>query len=79
MSKDIEKIMKIQGRLNKRAFHLHVATNLVDECKWVLFLYMPNKEDYFSDYNRPILDSSRSSVEELEDYLNKYDGFEHRW
>jgi len=75
MSEEIEKLMKIQGRINKNAFHLHVSTNLVDEYRWVLFLYIPNKEDYFSDYNRPILDSSRTTVDELEEYLNKYDGF----
>lgn len=78
MSKDIERIMKIQRKLNREAFHLCVSTNLEDECRWVLFLYMPNTKDYFSSYNRPILDSRRSSVDELEEYLKKYDGIE-RW
>lgn len=78
MSKDIERLIKIQGRINNKAFHLHVSTNLVDEYRWALFLYMPNKEDYFSNYNRAVLDSSRSTVEELEEYLDKYDGFD-RW
>lgn len=79
MNKDIERIMKIQDKLNKRAFHLHVATNLIDECRWSLYLYFPDKDDYFSEYNRPILDSNRSTVNQLEEYLNNYDGFEYRW
>ncbi len=76
MNKDIEKLIKIQGKINKRVFHLCVSTNLEDEYSWVLFLYMPNIENYLSEYNRPILDSTRTSIKELEEYLKKYDGFE---
>lgn len=77
MNKDIEKLIKIQGMINNQ-FHLHIDTDLKEKCDWVLFIKFPNKEDYFSNYNRPILDSKRSSVSELEDYLTKYDGFS-RW
>lgn len=78
MNKEIEKIMKIQSRIDKKKFHLCVSTNLEDECRWVLFLYNPNIEDYFSSYNRLIFDSERTTIDELEEYLKKYDGFE-RW
>ncbi len=78
MNKDIEKLIKIQEKINKQAFHLCVSTNLEDEYRWVLFLYMPNTENYFSEYNRPILDSTRTSIKELEEYLKKYNGFE-KW
>ena len=78
MNKDIEKLIKIQGKINKQVFHLCVSTNLEDEYRWVLFLYMPNTENYFSEYNRPILDSTRTSIKELEEYLKKYNGFE-KW
>ena len=79
MSKDIERLIKIQGRINKNRFHFHVETNLVDEYRWVLFMYMPNIDDYFSSYNVAILDSTRSTIDELEEYLKKYDGFNGRW
>lgn len=74
MNKEIEKLIKIQGKINKNLYHLCVSTNLEDNYKWVLFLYMPNTEDYLSEYNRPILDSDRSSIDELEEYLEKYNG-----
>ena len=78
INKDIEKLMKIQGRINKNRFHLCVSTNLEDEYKWVLFLYMPDEKDYFSSYNKAILDSNKTTIDELEDYLKKYDGFNWR-
>lgn len=78
MNKDIEKLMKIQNRIDKHKFHLCVETNLEDKYRWVLFLYNPNIEDYFSSYNRAILTSEISTIEELEDYLKRYEGFE-RW
>lgn len=79
MSKDIEKLIKIQGKVNRNRFHLNIETNLEDEYKWVLFMYMPNCDDYFSSYNKAILDSRRSTIDELEEYLKKYDGFNERW
>lgn len=76
MNKDIEKLIKMQGRINKNKFHLCVDTNLEDKYRWVLFLYNPNMEDYFSDYNRTILYSDVDSIEDLENYLKKHDGFD---
>ena len=78
MNKDIERLFKIQNSLNRKKYHLCVQTNLDNEYRWVLFLYNPNIEDYLSNYNRPILDSSRTTLDELEEYLKKYEGFE-RW
>lgn len=75
MSKEIEKLIKIQGRINKNKFHLCVNTNLTDQCDWVLFLFNPNIDDYFSSYNMPILSSRIDSIEYLEEYLKKHDGF----
>lgn len=78
MSKEIEKLLKIQNRLNKKIYHLFIQTNLDNEYRWELFLYNPNIEDYLSSYNRAILDSERTTLDELEEYLKKYNGFE-RW
>ena len=64
------------GKANKRAFHLHVSTNLLDEYRWALYLYFPNREDYFSDFNRPILTSEKSTLNQLEQYLEDYNGFD---
>lgn len=76
MNKDIEKLIKMQGKINKKRFHLCVDTNLEDKYRWVLFLYNPNTEAYFSDYNRAILYSDVDSIEDLEDYLKKHEGFD---
>lgn len=75
MSKDIERLIKIQGAINRNMYHLHVSTNLEDNYKWILFLYNPNTKDYLSNYNRPILTSAVDSIDYLIDYLNKHDGF----
>ena len=78
MSKEIEKLLKIQNRLNKKIYHLFIQTNLDNEYRWELFLYNPNIDDYLSSYNRAILDSERTTLDELEEYLKKYGGFD-RW
>lgn len=78
MSKEIEKLLKIQNRLDRNKYHLFIQTNLDNEYRWELFLYNPNIEDYLSSYNRIILDSERTSLDELEEYLKKYNGFD-RW
>lgn len=75
MDKDIEKLIKIQGAINKDVYHLYIETDLETEYKWVLFLFNPNVKNYFSEYNRPILTSSIDSIDYLVDYLEKHNGF----
>ena len=75
MSKDVERLIKIQNVINKSVYHLFVETNLEDECKWVLFLYNPNLENYFSNCNPAIMNSSIDSLDDLENYLKKHGGF----
>lgn len=78
MNKEIEQLFKIQNRLNKNMYHLFVQTNLDNEYRWELFLYNRNIEDYLSSDNIAILDSERTTLDELEEYLKKYNGFA-RW
>lgn len=78
MNKEIEQLFKIQNRLNKNMYHLFVQTNLDNEYRWELFLYNRNIEDYLSSDNIAILDSERTTLDELEEYLKKYNGFT-RW
>lgn len=78
MSKEIEKLMKIQAMIDKKKYHLCVTTDLQDKYSWVLFLYNPNIDDYFSYHNRPILDSTIDTVDELFEYLKRHGGFEGR-
>lgn len=75
MNKDIEKLIKIQGAINKDVYHFYIETDLETEYRWVLFLYNPNVKNYFSEYNRPILTSSIDSIDYLVDYLEKHNGF----
>ena len=78
MNKEIEQLFKIQNRLNKNMYHLFVQSNLDNEYRWELFLYNRNVEDYLSSDNIEILDSERTTLDELEEYLKKYNGFT-RW
>lgn len=75
MSKEIETLIKIQGKINKNKYHLHVDTDLEKEYRWVLFLNFPNREDYFSNHNIPIMYSNVDSIEDLDHYLNKHEGY----
>ncbi len=79
MNKNVELLMKIQNRLNKKRFHLCVSTDLENKCEWVLFQYVPDIKDYFSQYNAPIMESVVDSIEELKTYLEKHNGFDGRW
>lgn len=75
MSKDIEKLIKIQNIINKNKYHLFIDTDLEEKYKWVLFLNNPNIENYFSDYNPAIMSSNIDSLDDLENYLKKHGGF----
>ncbi|MCI5543459.1 MAG: hypothetical protein MR405_06070 [Mollicutes bacterium] len=75
MSEEIEKLIKIQGAINRNIYHLHVETDLENSYKWILFQYYPEDEKYFSRYNQPILNSNVDSIDYLIDYLKKHNGF----
>lgn len=75
MNKDVERLIKIKNVIEERKFHLTIETDLEKEYKWVLFLYNPNLEDYFSNYNKAIMSSNIDSLDDLENYLKKHGGF----
>ena len=79
MSKDIEKLMKIQNKINNKRFHLCIQTNLENDYRWVLFQYFPDIDDYFSNFNAPIMESAVDTLDELIEYLKKHNGFDGRW
>lgn len=80
MNKDIELLIKIQGKLNKRRYHLHIDTNLQDDYRYLLFINFNDERDYFSSYNQPILSTiDGDTVDDLKDYLEKHNGFNERW
>lgn len=76
MSKEIEQLMKIQNRINKNRFHLCVSTDLEKEYRWTLFQYFPDIEDYFNEFNAPIMSSVVDSIDDLMKYLEKHNGFD---
>lgn len=79
MNKDIEKLIKIQDKINKKRYHLHVYTDLIDNYNFVLFINFNDERDYFSQLNYPILSTEyKDTIEDLENYLKKHDGFS-RW
>lgn len=79
MSKEIDKLIKIQGKINKNLYHLHVHTDLEEFYEWRLYRVFQDIDKYFSEENRPILDSRVDSIDDLMTYLTKHDGFDVRW
>ena len=78
MNKDIEMLIKIQGKINNR-YHLHIDTDLKDNYKFLLFIKFSDDRDYFSSCNQPILSTMHGdTVEDLENYLKTHEGFS-RW
>lgn len=79
MNKDIEKLIKIQDKINNQKYHLHVYTDLKDKYDFALYINFRDERDYLNPLNQPILASMyKDTVENLEDYLKKHDGFG-RW
>lgn len=79
MSEEIEKIMKIQGIINRSLYHLSIHTDLEKECSWRLYRVFEDFEKYMSNDNRPILESSVDSIDDLINYLEKHNGFSRRF
>lgn len=79
MNKDIEKLMKIQDKINENRYHLHIETDLKEKYRFALYINFRDDRDYFSSLNCPILSSvDDDTIEDLENYLKKHNGFS-RW
>lgn len=78
MSEEIEKLIKIQGKINKNRYHLHVNTDLQKNYYWVLYIKFNDNRDYFSSNNQPIMNSEIDSLDDLYNYLSRHHGFD-RW
>ena len=79
MSKDIEKLIKVQGIINKDKYHLAIRTDLEEKADWRLYQVFRDVEDYLSNENTAILSSEIDSIEDLINYLEKHNGFFRRW
>lgn len=80
MNKEIELLIKIQGKLNKRRYHLHIDTDLQEKYRFLLFIKFDDDRDYFSANNQPILSTiDGDTVDDLKEYLEKHNGFDGRW
>lgn len=75
MSDDIQQLIKMKNKINKNRFHLCIETDLENKYKWYLFQNFNNLEDYFSKDNQPIFHSDLTTIEELDNYLQKYNGY----
>lgn len=79
MNKDIEKLIKIQDKINERKYHLHIYTDLKDKYEFALYINFQDERDYLNPCNQPILSSIyKDTVEDLEKYLKNHEGFS-RW
>ena len=54
MNKEIEKLIKIQGILNKNIYHLCIDTNLEDKANWCLYQVFSDFDKYMSPDNHAI-------------------------
>lgn len=79
MSEEIEKLIKIQGTLNKNNYHLFINTNLEDKAEWYLYQVFSDFDKYISSDNHAILDSDKDTIGELINYLEKHNGFSRRF
>lgn len=79
MSEEIEKLIKIQGILNKNIYHLYISTNLEDKAEWFLYQVFSDFDKYISRNNRAILDSDIDTIDDLIKYLEKHNGFDRRF
>ena len=80
MNKEIELLIKIQGKLNKRRYHLYTETDLEEKYRFLLFIKFDDNRDYFSTNNLPLLSSNEGdTVNDLKEYLERHNGFDGRW
>ena len=79
MSEEIEKLIKIQGILNKNIYHLYISTNLEDKAEWLLYQVFSDFDKYISRDNHAILDSNIDTIDDLINYLEKHNGFDRRF
>ena len=79
MSEEIEKLIKIQGILNKEKFHLFIRTDLETKAEWCLYQVFAEFDKYMRPDNKAILDSEIDTIEDLINYLEKHNGFKGRW
>lgn len=79
MNGEIEKLIKIQGIINKEKYHLFIRTDLETKAEWCLYQVFAEYDKYMRKDNKAILDSEIDTIEELINYLEKHDGFVRRW
>lgn len=79
MSGEIEKLIKIQGIINREKYHLHINTDLEQKADWILYLKQNSFEEYMRPDNTSIMKSNIDTIEDLINYLEKHNGFERRF
>jgi hypothetical protein len=79
MSEEIEKLIKVQGILNKRKFHLCIRTDLEQKAEWYLYQVFADVDHYLSPENSSIMESGKDSIDDLIKYLENHNGFERRF
>ena len=79
MNKNIEKLVKLQGIINKNKFHLCVETDLEEIANWRLYQVFADFNEYMSADNHAILDSKVDSIDDLIKYLENHNGLKIRF
>lgn len=79
MSEEIEKLIKVQGILNRRKYHLCIHTDLEKQADWWLYQVFAEVDHYLSRENSAIMESGKDSIDDLIKYLENHNGFERRF
>lgn len=79
MSEEIQKLIKIQGIINRNKYHLYINTDLETKARWELYQVFVDYDKYMSMDNGAILNSQIDSIEDLINYLEKHNGFDRRF
>lgn len=74
MSDEIERLIKIQGIINKNKYHLAIRTDLEKEAEWRLYQMFVDYKEYMNAGNTAILNSQVDTIEDLITYLEKHNG-----
>ena len=78
MNKEIEKLIKVQGIINKDKFHLCIHTDLEEKAEWYLYQVFADVNQYLSKSNSSIMDSKTDSIDDLIKYLENHNGLKVR-
>ena len=66
---DIEKLIRIQGAVNRDNYHLYIHIDMWDNYTWILYRMLDDFNEYMHSDNKPIMTSKDYTVDNLIRFL----------